>query len=42
MPESWQGVAISCRFRVSELSSSKDELIDPGILEIMQQLKGEG
>lgn len=42
LPRSWQGVAISCRFRVSELSAKKDTDIDPVILNIMNQLKGEG
>lgn len=42
MPTTWQGVAISCRFRVSELSKATEENIDPGILEIMKQLRGEG
>lgn len=42
MPTLWQGVAISCRFKVSELSATKEDNIDPEILEIIRQLKGEG
>lgn len=41
MPSAWQGVAISCRFKVSELSLKSEDNIDPGILEIMKQLRGE-
>ncbi|HAG2283305.1 TPA: hypothetical protein G8W61_003635 [Salmonella enterica] len=38
---SWQGVAISCRFKISDLSAKTDKDIDPGVIDIMKQLRGE-
>jgi hypothetical protein len=41
LQNSWQGVAISCRFRESELSKEYTEVLDSSLLEIMEKLKGD-
>lgn len=39
LPASWQGVAISCRFKVSELSTVTESAIDADVMNIMKRLR---
>lgn len=40
LPVNWQGVAISCRFKISDLALEQHDEEDPEIEDIMMQLRG--